>query len=266
MKSMAWMACAAMAALLAVADTVWLDEPGVWERMSGGHGRSWLCTNGQNMVMGRYSRGVGTCAPSALYLAMNGNAISFDATVGQLNGRNKSKLTFRVYRENELAFESPVLDSEPGPQKVHADLSGARWVKLEAHGVERPYSGTSIWADARFEMKPGTRPQDIASLTPQLGALTPVPSKAPRINGPRVYGVRPGHPIFYRLPVTGAKPIVASDTWSLGVLKNSESRIFFDPETRILTGAIDKPGEYKITFTAENSEGRACRDLTVKVG
>ena len=29
MKSMAWMACAAMAALLAVADTVWLDEPGV---------------------------------------------------------------------------------------------------------------------------------------------------------------------------------------------------------------------------------------------
>ena len=157
MKSLGWMGCTAIAALVAVADTVWLDEPGVWERMSGGHGRSWLCTNGQNMVMGRYSRGVGTCAPSALYLAMNGNAISFDATVGQLYGRNKSKLTFRVYRENELAFESPVLDSESGPQKVHADLSGARWVKLEAHGVERPYSGTSIWADARFEMKPGTR-------------------------------------------------------------------------------------------------------------
>lgn len=40
MKGLVWMACAAMAALVAVADTVWLDEPGVWERMSGGHGRS----------------------------------------------------------------------------------------------------------------------------------------------------------------------------------------------------------------------------------
>ena len=53
------------------ADTVWLDEPGVWDRMSGGHGRSWVCTNGQKMVKGSYTRGVGTCAPSALYLAVD---------------------------------------------------------------------------------------------------------------------------------------------------------------------------------------------------
>ena len=50
----------------AFADTVWLDEPGIWERMSGGHGRSLVCTNGNDMVGGRYRRGVGTCAPSAL--------------------------------------------------------------------------------------------------------------------------------------------------------------------------------------------------------
>jgi len=47
---------------------------------------------------------------------------------------------------------------------------------------------------------------------------------------------------------------------------NGESKLFFDPETRILSGVIKEPGEYKVAFTAENREGRACRDLTIKVG
>ena len=40
----------------------------------------------------------------------------------------------------------------------------------------------------------------------------------------------------------------------------------FNPDTHVLTGSIKEPGEYKITFTAENSEGRDCRDFTIKVG
>ena len=32
--------------------------------------------------------------------------------------------------------------------------------------------------------------------------------KTPRINGPTIYGVRPGSPIIYRLPVTGTRPLV----------------------------------------------------------
>ena len=241
-------------------ETVWLDEPGVWERMSGGHGRSRVCTNGNDMVGERYKRGVGTCAPSALYLAVNGNALSFEATAGQLGKPNKSKLTFRVWRENELAFETPVLSSNSGPHKVMAELAGARWVKLEVHGIESPYSGNSIWADAKFEMKAGTRPQDIIKLSRQLGVLTPPVAKAPRINGPRVYGVRPGHPIFYRLPVTGARPM------KVATIATLPPGLCFDPETRILSGSIEKPGEYGITFTAENSEGRDCRYFTIKVG
>lgn len=31
--------------------------------------------------------------------------------------------------------------------------------------------------------------------------------KTPRINGPTIYGVRPGSPIIYRLPVTGTRPL-----------------------------------------------------------
>ncbi|HWB92132.1 MAG TPA: hypothetical protein VG605_09775, partial [Puia sp.] len=33
--------------------------------------------------------------------------------------------------------------------------------------------------------------------------LTPAPAAAPRINGPKVFGVRPGHPIVFTIPATG---------------------------------------------------------------
>ena len=37
--------------------------------------------------------------------------------------------------------------------------------------------------------------------------LTPPPPASPRINGPLVYGVRPGSPFLYRIPCTGERPI-----------------------------------------------------------
>jgi alpha-galactosidase len=37
--------------------------------------------------------------------------------------------------------------------------------------------------------------------------LTPPPGPAPAINGPEVYGVRPGSPVIYRIPTTGSRPI-----------------------------------------------------------
>ncbi len=38
----------------------------------------------------------------------------------------------------------------------------------------------------------------------EMPILTPKPGPEPRINGPRVYGVRPGKPFLYRIPATGA--------------------------------------------------------------
>src|SRR5512136_1904022 len=39
------------------------------------------------------------------------------------------------------------------------------------------------------------------------GTLTPPAPREPRINGPSVYGVRPGHPFLYRIPATGDRPM-----------------------------------------------------------
>ena len=37
--------------------------------------------------------------------------------------------------------------------------------------------------------------------------LTPPSAPTPRINGPKIFGVRPGSPFFYSVPVTGDRPM-----------------------------------------------------------
>ncbi len=38
--------------------------------------------------------------------------------------------------------------------------------------------------------------------------LTPKPGTEPKINGPRLFGVRPGRPFIYRIPCTGKRPMI----------------------------------------------------------
>lgn len=40
--------------------------------------------------------------------------------------------------------------------------------------------------------------------------FTPNSGPAPHINGPKVYGCRPGHPFLYRIPCTGERPMQIS--------------------------------------------------------
>ena len=78
--------------------------------------------------------------------------------------------------------------------------------------------------------------------------LTPKPSPAPKINGPDVYGVRPGSPFLYNIPATGQRPMKFS-------VEDLPNGLKFDSNTGIITGKILKKGEYIVTFKAENNLG-----------
>jgi len=89
--------------------------------------------------------------------------------------------------------------------------------------------------------------------------LTPVPGPAPRIHGPAVFGVRPGRPFLFRIPVTGTRAMTFAATGLPAGLR-------LDPDTGIITGhAPNKPGDYVVTFTATNSHGSNQRRLTLAV-
>ena len=220
--------------------------------------------------------------PSRVTIPLGGGAVSLEAVCG-VDCRNEvdEPAAFRI-----VAPDGKVLWEKPDVKKgvkldAKVDITGLESVVLEVSGAKGIMagwaSGTFVFADGKYP------PSDVRMHTPQLGVLTPPESAKPRINGPVVYGVRPGHPIIYRVPVTGQRPMKVSLVSSAGVvfrqdlqdsqdsrnpvnLVNPVKKIFFDPETRIITGSIKEPGEYQLTIVAENAKGKDEKTLTIKVG
>src|SRR5579871_4975717 len=97
---------------------------------------------------------------------------------------------------------------------------------------------------------PQATPQDI---------LTPKAGPAPHINGPLVYGVRPGSPFLYRIPCTGDRPIKFS-------ADNLPSGLVLDAQSGIITGKVSSTGTNHVTLIARNSHGDAKREFRIIVG
>lgn len=90
--------------------------------------------------------------------------------------------------------------------------------------------------------------------------LTPTAKDKPQINGASVFGVRQGKPIFYRVAVSGEKPINYS-------AKGLPQNIQIDSKTGWITGRAPlKKGDYEIVLNAQNSKGKTTKTLVLKVG
>ena len=88
---------------------------------------------------------------------------------------------------------------------------------------------------------------------------TPKPGPKPRMNGPLVYGARPGNPFLYRIPCQGERPIKFSAKGLPGGLR-------LDPSTGIISGQTPVKGEYSLTITAENPKGKDKRAFKIVAG
>lgn len=89
--------------------------------------------------------------------------------------------------------------------------------------------------------------------------LTPKAGPQPKINGPKVFGVRPGHPILFTIPATGTRPM----TFSADHLPKG---VKVDAKTGKISGSISTPGEYVLTLHAKNKLGAAKRLFKIIVG
>jgi len=88
---------------------------------------------------------------------------------------------------------------------------------------------------------------------------TPHPKPQPRINGPLVYGCRPGNPFLYRIPCQGKRPI---KFFAKGLPKG----LTLDPATGIIAGTNPPQGEYIVVLKAENEAGHAKRQFKIVAG
>jgi len=139
-----------------------------------------------------------------------------------------------------------------------------RWNKENTIAV-RVYDGSGnggIYPLVPYVAALGGVVSEIARVTPIYDTaciLTPKPSATPRINGAKVFGIRPGSPFLYKIAATGAKPL------HYGV-KDLPAGLSVDSTTGIITGVLEKEGEYHMRVGVSNSTGRAERGFTVKVG
>ena len=71
----------------------------------------------------------------------------------------------------------------------------------------RPYRVLGLVLAGVFSCFGGDGGRVLAAPTEEALVLTPKPPATPRINGARVFGVRPGHPFLFTIPATGQRPI-----------------------------------------------------------
>jgi alpha-galactosidase len=89
--------------------------------------------------------------------------------------------------------------------------------------------------------------------------LTPKEPDMPRINGAKVFGVRPGSPFLFTIAATGSRPMSFAG-------QGLPDGLTLDKETGHISGKVEKPGTYSVTLKATNSLGTAERELKIVVG
>jgi len=89
--------------------------------------------------------------------------------------------------------------------------------------------------------------------------LTPPESAKPSINGPSIYGVRPGSEVLYRLPISGKAPFMLE-------VQNIPEGLSFDPNAGVLSGRLEERGEYVLKISAENQYGKDSKLFKIVVG
>jgi hypothetical protein len=82
---------------------------------------------------------------------------------------------------------------------------------------------------------------------------------APQFNGARIVGIRPGTPLVYSLAVSGAHPLEFS-------AKKLPDGLSLDPNTGIISGSLNRAGEYTVKVAAKNSAGKAKTKIKIVCG
>jgi len=237
-------------------------------KMSSGWGKPLAdkAVTGKGLSIGgrTFEHGVGTHTESAFHVKLDGKTERFRAHVGVDDVTNgKGTIRFQGYGDGKRLFDSGLMKGGQQAKAVDVPLTGVGHLMLiVTSGGDGTDSDHADWAQAEFVIA-GDKPQAIDA--PQLAPeerilLTPKPGPQPKINGPKVYGARPGRPFIYRIPCTGTRPIQFTAA-------NLPQGLQLDAVTGIITGRVPKErGETVVTLAAKNEHGTDQRTFKLVVG
>jgi alpha-galactosidase len=259
-------ACLLLAATGTPAATLRLEELSL-DSMSAGWGKPQKnqAVTGKPMSVGgeRFEHGVGTHAASECWVALDGRTKQFTARVGVDDhaGSAKASLEFIVYGDGRELWRSGVCRMGEKARSCKVDLRGVTGVELvvtdAGDGMNYDHAD---WAEAMFEYE-GTAPTipAPAPVNEKAVLLTPPAPAEPRINGPKLCGVRPGSPFLYRIPATGERPMTFA-------AEGLPAGLQLDAATGIITGRVAAETTVETILTARNARGENRRPLRIVAG
>ena len=127
------------------------------------------------------------------------------------------------------------------------------WFILFAFGRLLSFAATNALSLALPAGAVAEKPAESAAIR------TPKPSLAPRINGPKIFGVRPGSPFLFRIPATGERPMVFTAA-------SLPAGLSLEAKSGLITGLLKERGEFAVTLIASNALGVAKREFRIVVG
>jgi len=177
------------------------------------------------------------------------------------NSEGNGVFTFRNNLQQQVTgnLDISVIDSET--QEVVYNLKDNRVLNKEATdrlSVSIPSDKTKrLQLIAVFTESKTGKSIKISQVLPYI--LTPPVSDFPKINSAKVFGVRPGSPVLYKIAATGEKPLQYA-------VENLPEGLKLDAATGVISGALTNKGDYQLTMKVKNAKGSAEKQLTIKVG
>ena len=248
----------------ALAKTVWLDELDLSSTTQGwGEVHKDRSVENHDLTIGgvKFDRGMGTHAESAYFLNLDGGTKSFSAAVGvdTETGTNIGTVEFEVVGDGKALWRSGVMKTGDAPKPFMVDLTGVKRLSLlVGDGGDGISYDHADWVDAKFEVT-GTTPEPEWAPKEDAVILTPPAPSTPRINGAKIFGVRPGSPFLFTIPATGDRPMIFG-------AKHLPDGLMLDQDTGQITGSLAQKGDYIVTLTAKNKSGKADEKFKIVCG
>lgn len=121
--------------------------------------------------------------------------------------------------------------------------------------------GVGVWLFTLVIMlvSPAAAGISASDSTRQAAMRTPKPPAAPRINGPSVFGVRPGSPFLYTIPATGKRPMEF-------FVEGLPAGLTADSRTGRISGSLGDRGRHLVMLRAKNAAGSDEKKFKIVVG
>ena len=169
----------------------------------------------------------------------------------RLEGRGK----FEFAGKFTITVTDPVTNVQKYQNTVDADFSAGKPFKTSFTTALNPTRSDIV--TYKFVEQRSATPLVLTDRTPYM--LTPYPVAKPKINGPAVYGARPGNAFLYRVPATGKKPLLYS-------ADGLPAGLTLDASTGIITGSVAAAGDYPVTLGVHNKYGKVSKQFTIRIG